>query len=450
MTTEDGIAPETAISQPKLEKEANVARVEKSVEATPKKEAEKPFDFKFYVTDHSPRVADTGSPDKLRALYRDIKKDGIEQVRYDWDWNLIEQNRGEINSDQLERFKSAAQIMKEEGLDPLIILSNPPEWAKKLYKENPGEFVTSYKNYTAEVKKAVEAAGVKPETVQVLNELNNPAYTPVTDMEVIGQLCDAAREAFPEGKIMVSFLAAAIPEAVSKSGLSENVRTFLPKLKTISDKFDKVAIDYYPGGWQRPISGEGGKIVNLIKRVVLPGTAAYKEMFKDMSLFQETAEEVASWGKQYELGETGFPTKGAYWGNEQRQRYFYDSFFRHFKHLMVDFKARGVPLPDKLGLYQAQNEPPRNFIGKLMRKTPYPEFDWGMRDEKGNRKAILQGSLRASELVRVQQESRLSRIIHYMKSPMRETQAIETQQDNQELQEVRKELSLEVLTPHEV
>jgi len=159
MTTEDGIAPETAISQPKLEKEANVARVEKSVEATPKKEAEKPFDFKFYVTDHSPRVADTGSPDKLRALYRDIKKDGIEQVRYDWDWNLIEQNRGEINSDQLERFKSAAQIMKEEGLDPLIILSNPPEWAKKLYKENPGEFVTSYKNYTAEVKKAVEAAG---------------------------------------------------------------------------------------------------------------------------------------------------------------------------------------------------------------------------------------------------------------------------------------------------
>ncbi len=223
---------------------------------------------------------------------------------------------------------------------------------------------------------------------------------------------------------------------------------FFPKLKTISDKFDKVAIDYYPGGWQRPISGEGGKIVNLVKRVILPGKAAYKEMFVEMDLFKETAEEVASWGKQYELGETGFPTKGAFWGDEQRQRYFYDSFFRHFKHLMVDFKARGVPLPDKLGFYQAQNEPPRNFIGKLMRKTPYPEFDWGMRDEKGKRRAILQGSLRAPEQVRASQESRLSRIIHYMKSPMRESQVLEKQQDQQELQQVREELAHEVKSPH--
>ncbi len=246
---EGGIAPESVIPQAEIKQQVLSVEVRQKTAKSETgggaekpeagevhklqegKEVEKPFDFKFYITDHSPRFADTGSPDKLRALYRDIKRDGIDQIRYDWDWNLIEANRGEINPEQLARFKSAAEIMKQEGLDPLIILSNPPKWAKDLYKENPGEFVDSYKNYVSKVKDAAGETGIKPETVQVLNELNNPAYTPVEDMEVIGQLCDIAREAFPDSKIMVSFLAAAIPEAVSKMGLSENVRTFLPQTK---------------------------------------------------------------------------------------------------------------------------------------------------------------------------------------------------------------------------
>lgn len=173
--------------------------------------------------------------------------------------------------------------------------------------------------------------------------------------------------------------------------------------------------------------------------MVLPGKTAYKEMFSDMSLFKEVAEKVAGWGKDYELGETGFPVKEAYWGNEQRQRYFYDAFFRNFKHLMVDFKQRGINLPDRIGLYQAINEPPRNLVGRIMRKTPYPEFNWGMRDDKGERRAILRGSPHTEKLYNG--ESRLSRIIHYMNAPMKEATVIEERQD---LAEVRQELTQEV------
>lgn len=430
---EGNISPE--ISQPKITKTEG-----STTEPKLKEKPREGFNFTFYTTDHAPRFADTGSPDRLRALYKDIKKDGIDQVRSDWDWNLIERNPGEVDSEQLERFQTAAKIMKEEGLDPLIILSNPPDWAKKMYEKNPQEFVESFRKYTDVVKSGVEAAGITPETVQVLNELNNPAYTPVTEMQTIGELSDATREAFPESKIMVSVLASAIPEAVSGRGFSEDIHTFLPKLKEIKDKFDVLAIDYYPGAWQRTISGEGGRLKNLIKRVVVPGKEEYKEMFKDVSLFRETAEEVASWGKEYELGETGFPVKGIYWGNERRQRYFYDAFFRSLKDVMLDFRERGIKLPSKIGLYQAQNEPPRNFIGKIMRKTPYPEFNWGMRDDEGNRNLILQGIPHASEQTRMQQESRLSRIIHYMRAPMKRTEELNQEHDNLKLQEVRSEL----------
>jgi len=47
-------------------------------------------------------------------------------------------------------------------------------------------------------------------------------------------------------------------------------------------------------------------------------------------------EEVAGWGVDYEIGETGLPSKLP-WAGEKSQRYFYDAFFRAFKHLLVDF-----------------------------------------------------------------------------------------------------------------
>jgi hypothetical protein len=444
MMAEAGVPLEQAqrISTPE---KAQVKPIEKPAEATPKKEAEKPYDFKFYVTDHAPDFPDTGNPDKLKALYADVKKDGIESVRYDWRWKNIEPTQGKTDKDQVDRYSTAVSTMKEVGLkEPTVVLSSIPDWAKKLYAEDKNKFFDAYRQYLGQVKTGLQSVeGSKIQTFQVLNELNNPAYTPIEDPQDLVKMCQMTREMFadynPDLKLMVSVLATTMPEGAKGAGFSENIRTFLPKLEQIKDAVDIVGIDYYPGGWQRSIS-EGNKLKNIVSRLVLPGKTAYKEMFSDMSLFKEVAEKVASWGKDYELGETGFPVKGAYWGNESRQRYFYDAFFRSFKHLMVDFQQRGVKLPDRVGLYQAINEPPRNLMGRIMRKTPYPEFNWGMRDDEGNRRAILRGNLHTGELYDGG-ESRLSRIIHYMNAPMKEATVIE---DKQDLTEVRQELAQEV------
>ncbi len=420
---EDGITAERITPQ---------GRTEQTPESAPKKEAQKSYDFKFYITDHAPDFADTGSPDKLKALYADVKKDGIESVRYDWRWKNIEPAQGTVSQEHIDRYSSAASVMKEVGLkEPTIVLSSIPDWAKKLYVEDKSKFFEAYGKYLGQVITGLQSIeGSKVSTVQVLNELNNPAYTPIEDPADIVKICEMTRQAFedynPDIKLMVSVLASIMPEWAKGAGLSENIRTFLPKLEQIKDAVDVIAIDYYPGAWQRPIS-DGNKFRHIISRLVLPNITAYREMFADMSLFKEVAEKVAGWGKDYELGETGFPVKGTYWGNEQRQRYFYDVFFRNFKHLMVDFQRREIKLPSRIGLYQVIDEAPRNLMGRIMNKTPYPEFNWGMRDDEGKRRAVLRGNLHTGELY--DGESRLSRIIHYVNAPMKEAATIEKKED---------------------
>lgn len=58
-------------------------------------EAERGFDTDFYVTDHSADTAETGSPEKLRELYADVKRDDVDSVRYDWNWRSVEPKEGE-------------------------------------------------------------------------------------------------------------------------------------------------------------------------------------------------------------------------------------------------------------------------------------------------------------------------------------------------------------------
>ena len=386
----------------------------KPLESAGKKETEKTFNFGFYVTDHSPDFADTGDPVRLRELYSDIERDGIESIRFDWRWKNIEPIQGQIDNEQAARYSSAVSTMKEVGLnEPTVVLSSIPDWAKKLYKEDKNKFFDAYGQYLQQVKTGLQSVeGSRVSTFQVLNELNNPLYTPIEDPQDLIRMCQMTRETFadynPDLKIMVSVLATNIPKV--------SIRTFLPKLEQIKDAVDVIAIDYYPGGWYRPIS-EGNKLKDLAGKMILPGKKAYKKMFSDMSLFGEVAQRVAALGKDYELGETGFPVKGIYWGNESRQRYFYDAFFRNFKHLMVDFRQRGIKLPDRIGLYQAINEWPRDLKGKILRKTPYPEFNWGMRGDKGERRSILRGNPHTGELYDGQ--SRLAKIIHYMRAPIR-------------------------------
>ena len=55
-------------------------KIEKPEEQQKEKQESQKFDLEFYITDHSADNADTGNPEKLRELYGDVKKDGVESV----------------------------------------------------------------------------------------------------------------------------------------------------------------------------------------------------------------------------------------------------------------------------------------------------------------------------------------------------------------------------------
>ncbi len=379
-------------------------------------EKEPGFDAHFYVTDHSADRADTGSPKQLRELYEDIKKDGVESVRYDWRWRNIESEPDTLNTESLERYGKAAEVMKEVGLEaPTIILSNPPEWAVKLYATDKEKFFDAFGEYARSVAETLEKSDAKRvERVQILNELNNKVYTPI-EMEDLPRLCEVTRAAFknynPDTKLMATFVAGNLPNATARFGTGTKIEEYLEKFEAIKDNFDVFAIDYYPGMWHLPFKESEWKM---------------NDMFKQMGMLKTVFEKVASWGKEYELGEVGIqtnvPWKGEE-GNDKRQRFFYDSFFRGFKQLMLDFREREIPLPSRIGLYEAMDEAPQSFMGKMLRKfTPFPEHDMGMRKATGERKSILQGKPHAEEEVRKKQPSQLSRIISYVRAPMKKAE----------------------------
>jgi hypothetical protein len=381
------------------------------------KEKEPGFKLDFYITDHSADTEATGNPDKLRELYGDIKKDGIESVRYDWHWRNIEPKPGEYNAESIARYSRAKEVMHEAGLkEPTIILSNPPEWAKQLYKEDPEKFFGEYAKYVAEVKKGLEASGgEKVTTVQVLNELNNTVYTPIK-VEDLPRLCEITREVFrdynPDMKLMGTLIAANLPEMVESATMGKvsfgtPIEQYLPELKKVKDSFDVIAVDYYPGMWH--LDPKDAKS--------LAPSELYKAMVKNTELLKSSFEEIATWGKEYELGEVGMRTNMR--GGEKSQRYFYDAFFRGFKKMMIDMREKNLKLPSRVGFYEAMDEPPKDLKGKILRKlTPFPEHDMGMRTGEGERKMILEGSPHASEEERAKQPSQLRKIISYLRAPV--------------------------------
>lgn len=420
----------------------------KSQETSPEKKVETPemigekFDLNFYVTDHSPDHENTGNREALHALYKDIQQDGITSVRYDWRWKRIEPKNQKFNEESTGRYRDAIEIMHEEGLQPpTLVLSEIPTWAMELYKTDKEKFFAEFRSYVEHVKKNLEESTQKTgqlvERVQILNELNNTVYTPI-DSKDVPRLCEITRDVLfeynPDIKLLGTVFAGNLPEMVKKATfgkvtLGTPIEEYLETHADVLKQFDVIAVDYYPGMWHIPL-GEAKK--------------NNKEIFQQLGLLEETMKTIAGWGIEYELGEVGIQTNRNFmsgknnreWGeeyelrdvdmptrtgfrldkhNQDRQRYFYNVFFREFKHMLLNFQEQGIPLPKSVGLYQAMDETPRNLLGKILRKlTPFPEHDMGMRKGDLSRKEILRGNRKTGE-----GPSRLSKIIDYMRAPMR-------------------------------
>jgi hypothetical protein len=382
-------------------------------------EAERGFNLDFYVTDHSADSEETGSPEKLRELYADIKKDGIDSVRYDWRWTNIEAKPGEYSKEHLDRYSEAKKFMEEAGLDePTIVLSSIPDWAKELYNSGTPEgrekFFEAFGNYVAQVKDVLQKSGGKRvSTVQVLNELNNPVFTP-TKVEDLPRMCEMVRKTFHDYNPDIKLLGTLLASNTTRGVRGTPIMNYLPKFEKAKDSFDAFAVDYYPGSWHfAPKVSNLLRPKNLAETLTHPLSAMYKDAVKNTELLEEALRTIAAWGKEYEIGEAGAMTKPLLGEDEKSQRYFYDAFSRAFKQILTKFRKEGVRLPSRVGFYEAMDE--GNDKAGIMAKA---EQDWGMRDSEGKRKMVLQGSPHLSEEERAKQPSQLKKIISYLRTPV--------------------------------
>ena len=383
------------------------------VEKRPEKERR--ADIPFYITDHSPDIKYGVGMDDLRETYAAVKAEGISSVRYDWRWEELEKNEGESNAGQLARYEQAKGMMEEVGLDaPTIVLSSIPAGAKELYKTDKEQFFSAYERYVTLVRDSLAAIpGQKVDRIQVLNELNNPVYTPVA-AEDLPRLCDITRRIMGEYNGDVKLMATLHAGSLQKL-LGTDIREYLPKFREIKDSFDIVAVDCYPGMWHWPVEEAGLGISD-----VLFARKGSEEIFRQMGLLREVFSELAGWEQEYELGEVGLLTNGP-WSGEKKQRFFFDTFFRAFRQMLGEFEREGKKLPSHVGLYEIQDEPTTGALGKLLSLAPWPENTMGLWQADGDRKSIVDDHHRKTGEER---ESQLSRIIRYVNTPPKQSDKI--------------------------
>jgi glycosyl hydrolase family 53 len=407
-------------------------------------------DIEFLVTDHSVRYPEQFSQEELKELYGDMKRHGISSVRFDMDWDEIAKSAGERDKATLDHYVGVLQVMEEVGMKPpTLVLSSPPEWAQELYKKDKEAYFRAYEEYISSVADVLSRSGVKVHSAQLFNEVNNSLLFKFVSVEDLPRCATIVREKIgreqPEMRLATSLIVGNVNENLGKVAKTEAIDKFLdnygPMLK---ENFDVVSIDYYPGVWHFPAGEKRSEISNPLGEPSLETKTARRlssvegaanpkhinAMFKNLELLKNTFEHIAKLGIDYEIGETGFPTNIPY-STENRQRYFYDSFFRSFRQLLVDFKSRGIPLPKRVDLYETQDEENKGFGGimdkvlkvpgvqKLTRVTPNPEHNFGLRTKSGEPKSVLRGSRHGKKGISDEAElSQLQKIIKYVNRPI--------------------------------
>ncbi len=405
-------------------------------------EQQPPYEIDFFITDHNLRSKKPVSVEEQRKMYAEMKGHGLSSIRFDWDWKEVIPHEGERKDDVLERYAGAIRMMQEVGMKPpTLVLSNPPEWAAKLYRKDKEAFFQSYADYIATVVETLRATDLRVEQAQLFNEINHSVLFKYVDIEDLPRLAGIARYALcqvqPDIQLSTSLIVSSFNDALAKKFNEPTMDEFFAKHRSMLQKtFDRLSLDYYPGTWHFPMkkaeaSGDAFPIQvseSWLKEV----RNRLNRTFKNMDELKRACEVVAGWGKEYEIGEVGFSTNEPY-SDEKRQRFFYDMFFRGFRQMLIDLRSRGVALPKRVGVYETQDEENISFggliekflqtgVGKfLSRLTPNPEHDFGLKKSDGQPKKILQGRLdRRGKSKEDSKLSQLRRLIQHVKRPLPE------------------------------
>jgi hypothetical protein len=203
-------------------------------------EIPKPTDERsVFITHHTPEM-DSVSVEQFSNISKELKKMGFSEHRFDVRWKAFSPTRDTRNESQIKHAADLARVAHIQGLEPIVILSTPPTWAYR--GKSKEQIQTAFTEYASSVKTNFDAAGVSIKSVQILNELNNPVYTPKKLINEIPAFTSTVKQIFGSDTDVSATMVIAKPWA--------NVEPFMEKHKAALSSLSSVGLDFYPGAYQ--------------------------------------------------------------------------------------------------------------------------------------------------------------------------------------------------------
>src|SRR3989344_4118713 len=147
----------------------------------------------LFITHHVPDM-ESVTIAQFEHIVPELKKLGFTKHRFDIRWKTAVPSSREVNDSYIGKAALLAQAAHRQGMEPIVILSTPPTWA---YKGKSSETIgIEFTNYARQVKRHFDRLGVPIPSVQLLNELNNPIYTPARLIKELPNLAIQTRAVF--------------------------------------------------------------------------------------------------------------------------------------------------------------------------------------------------------------------------------------------------------------
>lgn len=336
-------------------------------------------DRQFYITHHAPDTEPLTFT-RFQEMCKEMKSVGFSEHRFDVRWNTSAPTAHTTNQEYLMRAARFAQIAQKEGLKPLVIFSTPPKWA---YKGKSSEYIAkAYSNFAQNVKTVFDNADVSITAVQLLNEINNPVYTPKRFLQELPAMSAITKKTFGETTDVSATVVCAKPWT--------NVGKFINKHHASLSALTSVGLDFYPGVYQfkkNTISPKGSAIIarQTLEAISTKGMkparkdflALLTDQLTNVDAFSQTIADVKKLlpDANIDVGEMGFPTllplQQKNPDHEHLQGFALKRIADALKPVIEKHNIR------KIGFYS------------LLDDREFGVLNWGMYNEQGGAKKIL-------------------------------------------------------------
>ncbi len=271
-----------------------------------------PIERTVFITHHAPDMENL-SVEQFTRISGELKKMGFSEHRFDVRWKSWAPDQQKRNDAYIQRSANLAKAAYSQGLDPLVILSTPPGWTYR--NKSSAQIQTVFQEYAREVKRQFDIAGVPIPTIQILNELNNPVYTPSRFLKELPTLTQSVKEIFGAQTDVTATMVIAEPWA--------NIEPFMEKHQRELSALTSIGLDFYPGSYQfnkNMLKPKSGQIVShqVLEAIATKGMknirpdflALLQDQMTDVHEFTKAIERAKNLfpDKQIDLGEFGFPT----------------------------------------------------------------------------------------------------------------------------------------------